>query len=118
MSNSRIASVEKALVQIESRIAGLESQVQTMAMVVAATADDTLRTNLAIEELSMAGKIPPLPWNLATLLVEIHHAKLAKDNQDIPAEDGVTLDQRVQGLMTQISALRQELHHGIPATTR
>ena len=99
---------------ILSKLDEHERKIHNIAETVAAVADDTLRVCILLEELSNAGKIPSLPWPLATMLVEVHHAKNAKDRGDV-LEGNVPLDEHIRGLLERVSRLREELYHG---TTR
>lgn len=71
-----------------TRLDALERDLKSMAEVVAAVADDTLRVCILLQELSQAGVFPPLPWTLATHAVELHHALLAQSRGEVPGNGG------------------------------
>ncbi len=93
---------------IEERLDELERNVHSVAEVVAGTADDTLRVCIAMEELSNAGAIPEIPWDLATAMVELHHARFAKDNGGESTTD-VPLEAQIEQIEARITELRTEL---------
>lgn len=93
------------MTNIEDRLFELERRTQSLVEVCAAVADDTLRMCFILDELHRVGKMPPMPWDVATALVELHHAiSAAKD--DLKDEDGVTAAQRVEELKGDVTRLR------------
>lgn len=58
---------------LEQRLEKIEEDLKVLATVVSATADDSLRVCLVLHELSQAGYLPDLPWDLGSKLVELHH---------------------------------------------
>ena len=93
------------MTNIEDRLAEAERKIQNLVEVCAAVADDTLRMCFILDELHRVAKMPPMPWDLATTLVELHHAmSAAKD--DLKDEDGVTAAQRVEELKGEVTRLR------------
>lgn len=90
---------------LEDRIDRLEADVKAIASVASAVADDTLRVCLLLQELESGGYLPNLPWDLATAMVELHHAWKAKEHGDRPA-DGTTIEERIRLLEMQIRDLR------------
>jgi hypothetical protein len=93
----------------EERLSELERQHRSFARVLSAVADDTLRVCVLVEELSTSGHLPPLPWRLATAIVDLHHALLAKKNQETMQDSGVTLEGHISALQENIRNLREEL---------
>jgi hypothetical protein len=62
-----------------------------------------------LEELSRVGLLPnPLPWKLATVLVELQHAIKAKEDGD-RTESGEPIEARVQDLYNEVAVLRADL---------
>lgn len=90
------------------RILDLEGRVKDLHKVVAATADDTLRVCILLQELSNSGVLPVLPWRLATAIVDLHHAQLAFESGEIPETEGVKIQDRLEDLKSQVTALRRE----------
>ena len=109
MSQARIQELEVSLEKVTARVTSLETKVSKMTEVVAAATDDVLRVCTALEELSQAGRISPLPWNLATLMVEIHHARYAKEQGEVTDGD---IDSRILELTVKANQLREFLRHG------
>ena len=86
---TRVDVLEKVT---HDRLTAVEGELLTLKTVVGATADDTLRACIVLEELASAGVIRPLPWRLATVIVELHHAQYAKNHNEVPeGSDGAAL---------------------------
>lgn len=93
------------IVVVENRLKEVEGQVQKLLEVCAAVADDTLRVCFVLDELTRAGQLPNLPWETATMLVELHHAlQAAKDN--LTETDGSTATQKVEAIKAEVLRLR------------
>lgn len=92
---------------VESRIIEIENKVSNLVEVCAAVADDTLRMCFVLDELKRAGQLAPLPWEVATLLVELHHAIEAQKRGATP-EGGEDLSKRVEAIKSEVKKLREE----------
>lgn len=89
----------------EERLTSLERDLKTIAGVASATADDTLRVCLVLQEMAEAGFLPELPWGLASTIVDLRYAQMAAmDEADL---DG-SLASRIAELEGRIEALREE----------
>lgn len=102
---------------LAEKLDGLSSQMGTLAQTVAAVADDTLRACIVLEEMGSARKVPTPPWALATLLVELHHANLARTQGDVP-DDGTSIEDRIKHLTERVAQMREEYRHGITPPVR
>lgn len=91
---------------IEERIERLERDVKTIAEVVAAMADDTLRVCFVVQEMADAGYLPEPPWELSTAMVELQHARRAQQAGEIP-RDGTPIELRITTLEAQVRDLRE-----------
>lgn len=92
--------------EILERLSEVEKKTDGLVEVCAAVADDTLRMCFVLDELHRAGVLPELPWNVATILVELHHAMLAaKEGRE--DEAGIPASQRVEELRKKILELRR-----------
>lgn len=109
--STRMNDLAEKLDGLAEKLDGLTSQVETLAQTVAAVADDTLRACITLEEMATARRIPPAPWALATLLVELHHANLALTQGDVP-DDGTSIEDRIKHLTERVTRLREEYRHG------
>lgn len=88
---------------LEARVGKLEEDIKSIAQVLSATTDDTLRVCLVLQELSNGGYLPDLPWDLGSALVELQYARRAK-------EDGLedrAIEIRVAELESKVEALRK-----------
>jgi predicted AAA+ superfamily ATPase len=94
---------------VKARLDETERRVENLVEVCGAIADDTLRVCFVLDELHRAGQIPVLPWDVATAMVELHHAIQAlKGGMD--GEGGVDPKQRVEDLKAEVVKLREEYH--------
>lgn len=91
----------------ENRISELERKVTTLTEVCAAVADDTLRVCFVFDEMARVGLLPALPWDVATALVELHHAMQAA-KEGLTDGSGVLASQRVEELKADVARLRDE----------
>lgn len=107
----KVEAMSTQMNDISEKLDGLTSQVGTLAQTVAAVADDTLRACIALEEMATARRIQTLPWALATLLVELHHANLARSQGDVP-DDGTSIEDRIKHLTERVARMREEYQHG------
>lgn len=89
------------------RIEALERKVDGLTEVCAAVADDTLRVCFVFDEMARVGLLPTLPWEVATALVELHHAMQAEKASMVDGS-GVLAAQRVEELKVQVTRLREE----------
>jgi hypothetical protein len=98
--NARISHMDKRLREVERKV-------DTLVKVYSAIADDTLRVCFVIDEIHRVGRGEPLPWDIATAHVELHHAQraAAEGKQD---EGGVPAAQRVEDIKREIERLRDE----------
>jgi hypothetical protein len=92
--------------EIQERLSEVERKANGLVDVCAAVADDTLRMCFVLDELHRAGFLPELPWNVATVLVELHHAMRAA-NEGLEDEEGIPASQRVEELRKEILELRR-----------
>lgn len=91
---------------VEARLTEVERKVESLVEVCAAVADDTLRMCLALDELHRVGKLPAVPWDVATAQVELHHAIQAA-KQDLTDAQGVAASKRVEELRLEVARLRE-----------
>jgi len=99
-------AVETGVGGLESRLTEVERRVQNLVEVCSAVADDTLRMCFVLDELTRVGRLPTLPWDVATMLVELHHAmQAAKD--ELTEKDGETAAQKVEALKAEVTRLRE-----------
>jgi hypothetical protein len=101
---------------IETRLAEVERKVQSLVEVCAAVADDTLRMCFVLDEMSRIGKLPPVPWDVATMMVELHHAQQAA-KEGLETDEGVSAAQQVERLQAEVVKLREVYRHAIFATS-
>jgi len=101
---------------LDGRLAEVERKVQTLVDVCSAVADDTLRMCFALDEVARAGKLPTVPWDIATAMVELHHAQQAA-KADMVADNGVTAAQQVEHLKSEVIRLRTEYLKSLSAGT-
>lgn len=92
--------------EISERLVEIERKVTGLVEVCAAVADDILRVCFVLDEGRRAGSLPPLPWDIATALVEMHHAMRAA-NEGMKDEEGTPATVRVEELRKQIRELRE-----------
>lgn len=92
---------------VEERLTKLESDLKTIAQVVSAVTDDTLRVCLVLQELASGGYLPDLPWDLGSALVDLHYAKSAQTQKTETPANGQPLELRVAELELQVKALRE-----------
>jgi len=88
----------------EERLTKLEADVKVVATVASAAVDDTLRVCLVIQELSDGGYLPELPWDLATALVDLQHAKQAQAHGTVAK--GPPIEVRITELELRVRELR------------
>lgn len=100
--------------QLNERLAEVERKVDNLVSVCSAVADDTLRMCFILDELNRAGVMPTLPWDLATILVELHHAMQAEKNGDNDL-DGTPMANRIADLKREILFLRDEYQRSLTA---
>lgn len=91
----------------DGRLNDLERRVTALTEVCAAVADDTLRVCFVFDEMARVGLLPALPWDVATGLVELHHAMQAA-KEGLTDGAGVLASQRVDELKADVSRLRDE----------
>lgn len=103
---NRVGAVEANVGGLESRLTEVERRVQNLVEVCSAVADDTLRMCFVLDELTRAGRLPMLPWEVATMLVELHHAMQAA-KEDLTEKDGETAAQKVEALKAEVMRLRE-----------
>ncbi len=99
--------MSQRIVGLENRVKAVEEKVEKLVEVCSAVADDTLRVCFVLDELTRAGQLPNLPWNVATMLVELHHAMQAQKN-GMTDEGGESVAQRVEDLKAEVLRLRSE----------
>jgi len=87
------------------RLMVLERDLKTIAGVVSATADDTLRVCLVLQEMAEAGFLPELPWGLASTIVDLRYAQMAAVGE---ADLDGSLAARITELGARIEELREE----------
>jgi hypothetical protein len=97
---------------LEARLTEVERKVDNLVEVCSAVADDTLRVCFILDELHRVGSAPPLPWPVATALVELHHAMQAEKDGMKDAE-GVEASQRVVQLKQEVLRLREEYQQSL-----
>jgi hypothetical protein len=100
----------------DTRLAEVERRVQNLVEVCGAVADDTLRMCFVLDEMHRAGMLPAMPWNVATLMVELHHAQQAEKNGDTDIS-GEPLADRIQSLKREILSLREEYQKSLTGET-
>lgn len=93
--------------ELETRVTKIEADLKVIAKVVSAVTDDTLRVCLVLQELSIGGYLPELPWNLGTALVDLQYAKRSQQQGD-DIIDGKPVELRVAELELQVKSLREE----------
>jgi hypothetical protein len=103
------------MTEIEDRLNELDRKVLNLVDVCSAVADDTLRLCFIFDEMNRVGVLPPLPWELATSLVELHHAMQAEKAGD---QDGcgVPIVERISTLKHEILSLRNEYQKSLKET--
>lgn len=80
----------------ETRLSLMEARIEAIAQVVQSVANDTLRVCSALKEMEDAGTITPVPWALATALVDYHHEYLAHQiDATRPVDEMDRLKQRI-----------------------
>ncbi len=80
----------------ETRLSLMEARIEAIAQVVQSVANDTLRVCSALKEMEDAGTITPVPWELATALVDYHHEYLAHQlDATRPVDEMDQLKQRI-----------------------
>lgn len=93
---------------IEEKVEKLETDLKTIAQVVSAVTDDTLRVCLVLQELSHGGYLPELPWELGTALVDLQYVLRAQEEEEgTTTRDGKPMELRVSELELQIKTLRE-----------
>lgn len=95
---------------VDLKLTDLDRQIQEIRCAVAASADDTLRVCLLLEELATVGAIPPVPWALGTEMVELHHAEYAKRQGEV-AGSGEDLEKRIAHFKAMIALHRMDFHN-------
>ena len=103
----KLEGISDQLSEVSNRLAENERQVRSLVEVCAAVADDTLRMCLALDEMRRVGASPPVPWAVATALVDLHHAMQAQQN-DLTASNGADVQSQIDHLKSEISRLRRE----------
>lgn len=98
---------------VRERLTDLEQKVSGVVEVCAAVADDTLRMCFVLDELQRAGQLPPLPWEVATMLVELHHAVQAQNNGMKTAGEE-PIEQRIAAIKAEVKRLRDEYQTSLP----
>ncbi len=91
---------------IEEKVEKLETDLKTIAQVVSAVTDDTLRVGLVLQQLSHGGYLPELPWDLGTALVDLQYVLRAQE-EGTTTRDGKPMELRVSELELQIKTLRE-----------
>ncbi len=104
---TRVDALETSVAGLESRLTEVERRVQNLVEVCSAVADDTLRVCFVLDELTRAGQLPNLPWNVATMLVELHHAMQAQKD-GMTDGGGGSVAQRVEDIKAEVLRLRSE----------
>lgn len=92
--------------QLEDRLLEIGRKIESITEVCAAVSDDTLRMCFALDELHRVGALPPVPWQIATAMVELHHAKQA-EKHGLDDSTGESVAQRIEKLQTEIDHLRR-----------
>lgn len=95
------------MTSLEDRLDEVERQIGALVGVCSAVADDTLRMCFVLDEMSHAGHLPMVPWDVATMLVELHHAQSAAKN-GLKDADGVSAEQRMAEIRATIVRLRAD----------
>jgi len=95
----RIALLEK---DQDTRLSLMEDRLEAMGQVVQSVANDTLRVCSALQEMVEIGRIPEVPWDLASLLVEFHHAYLEhQNNPEYPMDTLTEIKDKIRLLRQQ-----------------
>jgi hypothetical protein len=92
---------------IEERLDEMERQVKNLVEGYGAIADDTLRVCFILDEVARVGHLPKLPWDIATMLVELHHAMEA-ERAGLSESEGQSAKQRVEDIKRMVVELREE----------
>jgi hypothetical protein len=92
--------------EVLDRLAEVERKVDSLVDVCSAVADDTLRMCLALDETAKALGLPGVPWDLATKMVDFHHAQRAA-REGLKSQDGVSPEQQMEKLKQEILQLRE-----------
>lgn len=92
---------------VEARFDEIERRIENLVEVCAAVADDTLRVCFVMDELTRAGQLPMLPWEVATMLVELHHAMLAA-KENLTESGGESAAQKVEAIKAEVIRLRAQ----------
>jgi hypothetical protein len=100
---------------LEARLAEVERKVDNLVSVCQAVADDTLRICFILDELYRVGAVPTPPWNVATAMVELHHAQQAQKSGDTDA-GGMPIAERIAELKQEILFLREDYHRSVIAS--
>ena len=85
----------------------VEHHLKTLAEVVSSVTDDCMRLCIAVKEMSEAGVIPPIPWDLATTILDLHHLSYAAENGSTEISDE-KLKESINMLNVRIHRLRGE----------
>lgn len=92
---------------LKARLDDAERRIENLVEVCGAIADDTLRVCFVMDELHRAGQMPVLPWEVATAMVELHHAMQAAKNGMV-SDGGTDPKQRVEELRAEVVKLREQ----------
>lgn len=75
------------MTDVLERLTELERKVDNLVLVCQGTADDTLRMCFALDVVSKALGLPGTPWEVATRMVDFHHAQRALNEGRVASED-------------------------------
>ena len=100
----------------EERLDEIDRKIGSLVEVSSAIADDTLRVCFVLDELTRVEKLPPLPWDVATALVELHHATHAAKN-GMEDGGGGDLKARVESLKKDVLRLREDYRNSLEGGT-
>lgn len=114
IDDQRVYRLEEQIGKLATSLAETDRKVDNLVTVCSAVADDTLRMCFILDELNRVGVMPTLPWDLATVLVELHHAMQAEKNGDKDL-DGTPMANRIAELKRDILFLRGEYQRSLTA---
>lgn len=86
-----------------------KSHIQNLAEVVASAADDCSRLCIALNEMADVGVIPPIPWELATAILDKLHLEYAFKNGSPNFSDD-EYQSSIKSIDKRIEILREAFH--------
>ena len=100
-------TLEQRLVDLETRLDEAERKITSLVEVCSAVSDDTLRMCFALDVMTKALGLPSTPWDVATKMVDLHHAQRAVKEGAV-SMDGVDPKQHAESLLAEVRALRDQ----------